>query len=312
MSSQTHPPGGDFDAPLPPGGYRWWHVDADSEDGRHGITLAAFLGSPVSVRGQAGADPLDRCTLLVALRGTGRGRWSMTERGGAEIARWPCALIIGLNAALWSGETLSFGIDDLTAPWPARLRGTVHVDVPALPGCRVPLDPSGLHRWWPLAGRAHVRVEMQRPDCAWNGYGWVDAQDGDAPLDVTFHCWSRSRARLGESTIALHEFLYRDGSVVRLARRIDPAGRIEECEPPQSAALPRTRWGLPRLVPADGGQAGRVIRTLVDAPFYARSRIEAPLFGAATQMLHETLSFDRLRRRSARLLLSLRSPRAWS
>ena len=31
-----------FDTPVPPGGYRWWYLDALSDDGRHGITLIAF------------------------------------------------------------------------------------------------------------------------------------------------------------------------------------------------------------------------------------------------------------------------------
>ncbi len=212
---------------------------------------------------------------------------------------------------LWSGETLSFGIDDVTAPWPTRLRGNVHVHLPNPPVCRIPLDPAGLHGWWPLAGRARVRVEMQRPDCTWDGFGWADAQDGGGPLGDVFRCWTRSRARLSSDSIVLHDVLRRDGSVLRLARRIDPAGRIGACEPPPSTDLPRTFWRLPRHVPADAGQTPRVTQTLVDAPFYARSLVEVPLFGETTHILHETLSLDRLRRRWARLPLSLRSPPAW-
>ena len=33
-----------FDTPVPPGGYRWWYIDGLSDDGRHGITLIAFVG----------------------------------------------------------------------------------------------------------------------------------------------------------------------------------------------------------------------------------------------------------------------------
>ena len=37
-----------FDAPVPHGGYAWWYVDALSDDGRHGITIIAFIGSVFS------------------------------------------------------------------------------------------------------------------------------------------------------------------------------------------------------------------------------------------------------------------------
>ena len=37
-----------FDAPVPPGGYAWWYVDALSDDGRHGLTVIAFVGSVFS------------------------------------------------------------------------------------------------------------------------------------------------------------------------------------------------------------------------------------------------------------------------
>ena len=37
-----------FDAPVPAGGYSWWYVDALSDDGRHGLTIIAFLGSVFS------------------------------------------------------------------------------------------------------------------------------------------------------------------------------------------------------------------------------------------------------------------------
>ena len=33
---------------VPHDGYRWWYVDALSADGRHGITIIAFIGSVFS------------------------------------------------------------------------------------------------------------------------------------------------------------------------------------------------------------------------------------------------------------------------
>ena len=37
-----------FDQPVAPGGYAWWYVDALSDDGRHGLTIIAFVGSVFS------------------------------------------------------------------------------------------------------------------------------------------------------------------------------------------------------------------------------------------------------------------------
>ena len=72
------PPGGDasdagpcFDQDVVPGGYAWWYVDAISDDGQHGLTIIAFIGSVFSpYYAWAGRrDPLDHCAFNVALYG---------------------------------------------------------------------------------------------------------------------------------------------------------------------------------------------------------------------------------------------------
>ena len=81
--------------PVAPGGYAWWYVDALSDDGRHGLTLIAFIGSVFSPyyawarrrRRPRAADPLHHCALNVALYGDGGKRWAMTERGRASVLR---------------------------------------------------------------------------------------------------------------------------------------------------------------------------------------------------------------------------------
>ena len=37
-----------FDQLVPNGGYLWWYVDGISDDGKHGITIIAFVGSVFS------------------------------------------------------------------------------------------------------------------------------------------------------------------------------------------------------------------------------------------------------------------------
>ena len=51
-----------FDEPVAPNGYAWWYVDALSDDGRHGLTVIAFIGSVFSpyyawARRRGRADP---------------------------------------------------------------------------------------------------------------------------------------------------------------------------------------------------------------------------------------------------------------
>ena len=88
--------GPDFTLTPPHGGYVWWYVDALSDDGAHGITLIAFLGSVFSpyyawARRRGPSDPLRHCALNVALYGP-RKRWAMTERArqrGPARRRFP-------------------------------------------------------------------------------------------------------------------------------------------------------------------------------------------------------------------------------
>ena len=60
-----------FDAPVGPGGYAWWYVDAFSEDGQFGLTIIAFIGSVFSpyYAWSGRRDPLNHCAVNVALYG---------------------------------------------------------------------------------------------------------------------------------------------------------------------------------------------------------------------------------------------------
>ena len=53
-----------------------------------------------------------------------------------------------------------------------------------------------------------------------------------------------------------------------------------------------------------------VIRTLEDAPFYARSVVSAQLCGEPVMMMHESLSLDRFRQPVVQAMLPFRMPRA--
>ncbi|MFM7004007.1 MAG: hypothetical protein ACKOXN_08715, partial [Limnohabitans sp.] len=75
-----------FDQSVPTNGYLWWYIDAMSDDGQHGMTLIAFVGSVFSpyyawARRSGQADPENHCALNVAIYSKGASRWAMTERG---------------------------------------------------------------------------------------------------------------------------------------------------------------------------------------------------------------------------------------
>ena len=80
-----------FDLTVASGGYAWWYLDAGSDDGRHGLTMIAFVGSVfspfyASARRRGRAEAIDHCALNVALYGDSC-RWAMTERDRSAVSR---------------------------------------------------------------------------------------------------------------------------------------------------------------------------------------------------------------------------------
>jgi carotenoid 1,2-hydratase len=68
-------------------------------------------------------------------------------------------------------------------------------------------------------------------------------------------------------------------------------------------------WRVARVARAEAGYPAAVLRTLEDAPFYARSLISTRLLGHSVTAMHESLSLDRFRADWVRLLLPFRMPR---
>jgi carotenoid 1,2-hydratase len=304
----------DFDRPVPTGGYAWWYVDAQSDDGRHGLTIIAFVGSVFSpyyarsLRSGRG-DPLDHCALNVALYGNAGKRWVMTERGRAVVARSATTFTVGPSALAWDRATLTIEVDEVTVPWPSSLRGIVRLTPSAFTGATFPLDADALHHWRPLAPCARVAVDLRSPSLRWQGNGYLDSNDGAAPLAEAFRGWHWSRACRGDRTTVLYDIARRDGTALRIARHFDASGRSHAFEPPPAAALAPTRWKVARTTPCDAGILPRASATLEDAPFYARSLVETTIGGQPMLAMHESLALDRFRARWVRSLLPFRMPR---
>ncbi|TCZ56619.1 carotenoid 1,2-hydratase [Roseicella aquatilis] len=305
-------PGWAFDRPVPPGGYAWWYVDALSDDGRHGITVIAFIGTVFSpwyawARRWGAGDPENHCCMNVALYGRPR-RWAMTDRGRAALRRGPDRLEIGPSAMTWDGEALTIRIEEVTAPVPTRLRGTVRIIPEAVSTRAFLLDAAGRHRWQPIAARARAEVAFESPALRWSGPAYFDSNAGAAPLEQDFQGWDWCRAPLRDATAILYNAARRDGSAQSLALRVRADGAVEEMEPPAAAALPRGLWGVARPTRSEDGRA-RLVRRLEDAPFYTRSEIRTRLLGEEAVAVHESLALDRFAALPIQLMLPLKVPR---
>ncbi len=252
-------------------------------------------------------DPLDHVGLNVALYGPRGKRWAFTERGRDALSRSASRLAIGPSELVRDGDGLTVRIHEVTVPFPSRIHGTVRV-LPAAEETRVwALDGPQRHRWMPIAPRARVEVVLERPALHWSGTAYCDANAGDRPLEDDFIRWDWSRAHRAGATDLLYDARLRTGVRTCLALRHGNAG-IEERDPPPVAPLPRTLWRLERTTRAGPRDDARVLRTLEDTPFYARSLLR--LGGAETPAMHESLALDRFRAPLVQLMLPFRMPRA--
>ena len=300
-----------FDVPVTRNGYAWWYLDAFSEDGRHGLTLIAFVGSVFSpyyawARARGEGEPENFCSVNLAIYGPG-ARWAMTERSDA-MNRTAEALTIGPSQLSWNGSSLDISIDEWTVPIPRRLKGKIRVHPTSFPGQTFELDAAGRHRWTPVSPRVRVEVELEHPALRWQGHGYLDHNAGDEPLEDGFSDWQWSRADLGEDAVILYDANRRDGSERSVALRFDAAGNLAPIDPPPWTTLPTTGWRVKRSTRAEDGEA-RVQSTWEDTPFYARSKLEARLLGRPATAVHESLSLDRFSSRWVQILLPFRMPR---
>lgn len=304
-----------FDARVMPEGYLWWYVDALSDDGRHGITLIAQLGSCFSpyyakARRRGDSDPLEHNSLNVALYGECK-RWSMTERGRSALQRDASRLEIGPSALSWDGNSLTIEIDEVTVPFPSRIRGTVKVYPNAVAGTPYCLDHGERHFWAPIAPRAHVEVNLERPSLRWSGSGYLDSNWGVEPLERAFQSWEWSRAMLKDGGAAiLYDVTQRAGHRPPLGLRFAPSGEVEQFDAPPRVKLPTTGWLMKRGTRVDPQRTARVTETLEDTPFYTRSVLETHLLGEPVTAMHESVCLDRFSSRWVQTLLPFRIPRA--
>jgi carotenoid 1,2-hydratase len=233
----------------------------------------------------------------------------MTERGARQVEREQSVLSIGPSTLCWTGDAMQIAIDEVCAPLPRRLRGSIRLMPAALCNRSVALDAAGMHRWSPIAPCARIEVSLSDPALAWSGSGYLDSNSGAGPLEDAFETWSWSRASAGDRTLVLYDIKERDCSAHTMALQFDARGTVQDTEIPPRAALPSTAWRLPRQTHADAAQDVRVVKTLEDGPFYSRSLLSTRLLRSTAPAIHESLSLDRFRSRWVQCLLPFRMPR---
>ncbi len=254
-------------------------------------------------------DPLNHCSLNVVLYGP-RKHWALTERSRREVDRDAQRFRIGPSALHWTGDTLHIDIDEVTTPWPRRVRGSVRVRPRAGAEGPFELDARGRHRWWPVGAVSDVEVDLERPALRWRGRGYLDWNGGDEPLATAFARWHWSRSHRGDgSALLFYDVDRRDGERLELGLAIDRDG-ARRIESPALHPLPTTRWWrVPRITRGDVIGDARVERTLEDTPFYARSEVSTRCFGEPVRAFHESLDLDRFEAAWVQRLLPFRNPR---
>ncbi len=297
------------------GGYRWWYVDALSDDGRYGLTLIAFVGSVFSpyyfkARARGATDPENYCSLNAILYGPGSKHWALTERGSGDLSRDASSMRVGPSALRFEGDRLVVDICEITVPWPRRLVGQVRVQLQQAQPRQFDLDPDARHHWWPFAPRARVEVEFDHPNLGWSGEAYADANWGEEPLEDGFSYWHWSRGvdPVGR-TVVRYEAWPRRGDPALLSLGFTPGG-VEELDAGESRKLPSTTiWRMRRDGRVQAGDTLAVQRTFEDTPFYSRSLLQTSGEGGDWLAMHESLDLDRFRRGWVQFLLPFRMPR---
>ena len=283
-----------------------------SDDGEMAIVIIALLGNPFSPRyaaaRQRGPAPsaLAFSSMNVALYARGASAWTLAERPVVESARSATDLSIGASSMRWTGDRLVVAIDERTTPLGRPLRGTIVLHPEAHTNLEFSIDENDAHRWWPIAPISRVDVDFQSPRLRFSGHGYHDANAGETPLESAFEEWSWSRARRGDTAVLTYDVACASGAQRSLTLEVAPDGSVEELGGLEPSPLAPTIWRLPRATRADSGHHGRIIRSLEDGPFYARTLVGTQIGGHPVVAMHETLAAHRLRSPLVRLLARCR------
>ncbi len=299
-----------FDVNVPANGYRWWYVDAMSDDGQHGLTIIGFIGSVFSPyyfsarkRGDVAAE--NHCAINVALYGK-TNRWAMTERNARNVSRDAQIFTVGPSSMSWQGEDLVIDINERCMPLPRALKGQVRLQAQHFYNAAVALDKESKHFWQAVASDALVHLEFENPKLSWSGRGYHDMNWGVEPIEKGFKNWRWLRAKTSIGTQVLYDGEQHDGTRFSFGRGFKN-GLVQSREVPKSFPLARGFWGMERKVLSEAQP--RLLATLEDAPFYTRNHIAMRLDGEDCEAFHESLSLTKFANPIVQKMLPFRMPR---
>ena len=229
----------------------------------------------------AGPTRAHYCALNVALYGAGgQALGDDRARPRERCAASAHALEIGPSALAWDGRALTVRIDEITAPLPSRIRGTVRL----APGRRdratsFALDDEALHRWSPIAPVRASRGRARSARAAVGRRRLPRLERGRRAARARLHAAGTGRARRlcrRRYGRALRRQPAPRAATSRSRSGSTPRGGVERFEPPPRcrAAAERLAGGARHARPTPAARA-RVVQTLEDAPFYARSLVAA-------------------------------------
>ena len=311
-----------FTAAVPDNGYRWWYLDAVSDDGVHALTVIVFIGSvfsPYYARARKRKQKiaaLQHCSVNMALYGP-VSRWCMTERNDASVRANDDSLSIGKSRILVKKKAqIQIDVNEITVPLPGKMEGTLTVEIPDYDIPVVPLDGSGAnsaqHYWQPVAPQTRIQVRMNKPQLSWDGAAYVDCNYGDIPLEDSFKSWTWSRSHAPDNqTIVHYDIIDANNDVKQKSMFFDAAGLMHAATADQHHGLKPTRyWRMPRTARTPHGVTLSDLQTLEDTPFYSRSRFLEHHPEHQQISVHESLDLQRFNSAWVRCLLPFRMPRS--
>lgn len=312
--------------PVEDNGYRWWYIDAISDDSRYALTAIVFIGSVFSpwyswARKKGHTPALEHCSINLALYGP-NGRWCMTERNAASVVRTPNHLQIGPSAMQLEGNSLVLNINEWSVPLPRRMQGQLRIELTDFDAKPVTLDSGQLHQWQPVAPRTRIKVHMNAPTLQWNGTAYLDSNAGCVPLEQTFSSWnwSRSHEQMNPAqTTIRYDIVERGQRTGRHTGQLTGQHTFDvdqntlrevSGENDEHRDMPSTFWfRVPRQTRCTADAEIQQLETLEDTPFYSRSRYVEQNASRMNHVVHESLYLDRFDHPITRSMLPFRMPR---